>query len=713
MKIKIIKIRDMLLAGGIILGAAGLPCFLQAQEPQTSEQAAQVDSTGLRLRTALMGAKKTSERKKALISYGEWILQTQNREEARYFMALVSYKDYHEKMEWEAGGYLAAMIGLGIVPVDTAVAVWGGIGCPVDTALSFVKRKTGEENWINVIFNFALYKKIDPLKAVGQMAGTKNPYGLSRAVELVSIGGQAVGSPKEVVDALSICGNRVTVMSELISNENLWKNISYMVGLLDALVGASNQNERPANMERLGEAVYQKVSGGMTKDLARWFVLSQFKNSSGAADQYASKCFLLYGAGLYQSADTVIAVAKNSGSNPENVLQSYFKEYTSGRVGLERYLELVQKCAEFTYCQPEMAVEYMAKTGQKVALEMCIKFIETYKFYAGDVNALSSSLYPHFPVLDVFEAFIKSKIENKTTVYSSFYYNAIAFAKPDEIEGVVARVAKEVDGNYELAREIYEKLSEADRLKAGSFSGKMVGNALKDFDKVWNDWVKNPNSKTEVALEGPLMFLVKNYGSNADATNKLNAILKSDKYSEAQKDRIRRAIEVEARTNREARAALQALDAEINGSQAQQASSKTNEKINKYPSYIQKLGITTFTQLDALENDTLKNDVKKSIKEMAGSITTFESDINKMLEGKKGMERKILIWTIVESVCEGKMPAPVLIAMKLVKDPVFSRQEAEEILAYIAGWNGKNNGGLGVEINETAKWIQENKKNGK
>ncbi len=709
------KIRNMLIAGGIILGSAciGIPKFLHAQEPQPSEQVAQVDSTGLKLRTAFMGAKKTTEKKKALVDYGEWIMQTQNREEARYFMALVSYKNYHEKMEWEAGGYLAAMIGLGIVPIDTAVAVWGGIGCPVDTALSFVKRKTGEEGWVNTVFNFALYKKIDPLKAVGRMAGTRTSYGLSKAVELVSLGQQAVGEPGEVVDALSLCGNRVMVMSELVANENLWKNLPYMVGLLDGLVKVSNQNEKPANMERVGEAVYQKVSGGMTKDLARWFIISQFGNSNGAADQYASKCFLLYGAGFYPSADTVVGLAKNSGSNPENVLQNYFKEYAGGRVGLERYLELVQKCAEFTYCAPEIAVKYMAKTGQKVALERCIKFIEGYKFFAGDPAALSASLYSHFPILDVFDAFVKSKIENKTTVYASFYYNAIALARADEMENVVARVANEVDGNYELARKVYEELSKIDLLKAGSFASKMVGNALKDFDKAWAEWVKNPNSKTEVALEGPLMFLVKNYGSNTDATNKLNAILKSDKYTEAQKNKIRSAIELESRTNNQARRALQALDAEIKGSQTQQASSQTTEKINKYPSYIQKLGITTFAQLDAIDNDTMKNDVKKSIKEMAGSITTFESDINKILEGKKGVERKILIWTIVEAVCEEKMSAPVLIAMRLVKDPVFNRQEAEEILAYIAAWNGKNNGGLGVEINNMARWVQENKKNGK
>ena len=707
--------RNILLAGGIILGSAGLgiPTLLRAQEPQTSEQAAQVDSTGLNLRTAFMGAKKLTEKKKALVRYGEWILETQSKEEARYFMALVSYKDYHEKMEWEAGGYLAAMIGLGIVPVDTAVAVWGGIGCPVDTALSFVKRRTGEECWINAVFNFALYKKIDPLKAVGRMAGTKTVYGLSKAVELVSLGQQAVGEPGDVVNALSLFGNRIMVMSELVANEALWKNPAYMVGLLDALVKASNQNEKPANMERVGEAVYQKVGGGMTKDLARWFIISQFGNSNGAADQYASKCFLLYGAGFYASADTVVGLAKNSGSNPENVLQSYFKEYAGRRVGLEKYLELVQKCAEFTYCTPEMAVEYMAKTGEKVALDKCMKFIEGYKFFAGDPVALSASLYSHLPILDVFDAFLKSKIENKTTVYAPFYYNAIAFARPDEMENVVARVAKEVNGNYELARKVYEELSKKDRLKAWSFASKMVGNALKDFDKAWAEWVKNPNSKTDVALEGPLMFLVKNYGSNTDATNKLNAILKSDKYTEAQKNKIKREIELEAKTNNQARVALQALDAEIKGSQTQQASSQTTKKIDKYPSYILKLGITNFSQLDALDNDALKNDVKKSIKEMAGSITTFESDINKMLEGKKGMERKILIWTIVESVCEEKMPAPVLIAMKLVKDPVFSRQEAEEILAYITGWNARNNGGLGVSINNMAKWVQENKKNGK
>ncbi|MEM4707789.1 MAG: hypothetical protein QXL47_04215 [Candidatus Anstonellales archaeon] len=699
-----------------IAGATGTDP-LQAQElTPPSEQIAQtVDSTGLKLRTEFMSAKKTTEKKKALIAYGDWILQNQNREEARYLMALLSYKENYQKMEWEAGGYLAGMIGLGIVPVDTAVAVWGMIGCPMDTAFSFVKRKVGEEAQIDAIYNFALYRKIDPLKAVGRMAGTKTPYGLSRAVELVGIGYSQVGEAEAVADALSVYGNMGSVMNEIIKNESLWRNLSYMVGLLDAVIKKSNQNEKPANMEKLGNVVYEKVKAGGPRDLARWFVISQFSNSSGAADQYASACFLLFGAGFYASADTTVGLAKNCDSNPENVLQNYFRAYSDGKVSIERYLELVQKCGEFTYCIPEKSVEWMCKTQHPKALEKAINFIETYQALAGDPENLSKSLYLNFSRLSVFRMFIKSKIENKTSVYVPFYSNAIYCAGMDEINQITKEVAKEIDGDYELAEKVYTDLLKKDKLRADGFASEMVGNALKDFDKVWSDWVKNPNSKTEVALDRVLMFLVKNYGRNQDATDKLNSILKSDKYTDAQKYKIRRQIEIEAKTSREAKAALQLLDSQIKSSQTQQAESEKMDKINRYPSYILKLNPNiTFPQLDAMDNDTLRRDVKSAIKDMAGSITTFDQDIQKILNGKKGMERKILIWTIVEAVCEINSSAAVLKAMNLVKDPVLSRQEAEEVLGYITRWDSsKNYGGLRVQINEMAKWIQENKKNGK
>lgn len=699
-----------MIAAALFLSAgAGLgPAYLRAQEPQQSEQTGQVDSTGLKLRTDLMGAKTTSDKKKALTAYGEWILENKNPDEARQFMAFVSYDKYHNKMEWEAGSYLAAMVGLGIVPTDTAVAVWGSINCPVDTALSFVKKKAGEEAQINAIFNFALYRKIDPLKAVAKMAGTKNTYGLSKAIELVGLGQKEVGEPSSVVGALGEYGNMVMVMSELLGNEALWKNLPYMVGLLNAAMEKSNSNEKPANMERLGHAVYERVKDGTAKDLARWFVISQFSNASGAENQYASTSFLLCGAGFYPSADTTVGLAKNCGSNPEVVLQNFYAYYTAGLVTIDSYLSIVQRSGEFYYCTPEQAVEYMCKTGDKKALEKSIAFIETYGAAAGDARSLSSSLYSHLSVVDAFESFINSKLGKRKDAYVvPFYSNAIYYAKMDETDRIVEIVAGKIDGDYDLAKRVVDDLKSNDKLKSRRLIAQMVKNAVKDFDTAWGAWVKNPNSQNECKLNPVLEFLSEGYGSNDEATKKLNDILldKDNKYTESQKAKIRGIVELKAKTDSQAAAAYNLLKGEISNGNGISDNTKI---IKTFLDDVKNKNITDFKSCREYAPKS-KTDMKEIIKEMAGSITTFEQDVQKILNGKKGNERKILIWVIVETVCEGKMSAPILIAMELLKDDVLNRTEAEELLAYI---NTHNNGGIEAwRINKMANWIKENKKN--
>lgn len=695
-----------MIATAFFLSAGVGPAYLRAQEPQ-NEQTVQVDSTGLKLRTDLMGAKTTSDKKKALTAYGEWILENKNPDEARQFMALVSYDKYHNKMEWEAGGYLAAMVGLGIVPIDTSVAVFGSIKCPVDTALSFVKGKAGEEAKINAIFNFALYRKIDPLKAVARMAGTKNAYGLSKAIELVGLGQKEVGEPSSVVGALGEYGNMVMVMSELLGNEALWANLPYMVGLLDATIKKSSPNEKQANMERLGHAVYERVKNGTRSDLARWFVISQSSNASSAENQYASASFLLCGAGFYPSADTTIGLAKNYGSNPEVVLQNFYAYYTAGFVPIDAYLSIVQRSGEFYYCTPEQAVEYMCKTGNKKALKQSIAFIETYGAAAGDARSLSSSLYSHFSVVDAFESFINSKLGKRKDAYVvPFYSNAIYYAKMDETDRIVEIVAGKIDGDYDLAKKVVDDLKSNDKLKSRRLIAQMVKNAVKAFDTAWGAWVKNPNSQNEGKLNPVLEFLVEGYGSNDEATKKLNDILLDNKYTESQKVKIKYLIELKAKTDPQAAAAYKLLKGEISNGNG----ISDNTKIIK--TFLDDATPRELTDFKSFRNYTSKSktDMKEIIKEMAGSITTFKQDIQKILNGKKGKERKILIWVIVETVCEGEMSAPILIAMELLKDDVLNRTEAEQLLAHISVTN--NNKNLGIEawrINEMEKWIINNR----
>lgn len=700
-----------MIAAALFLSAGVGPVHLRAQEPQQNEQTVQVDSTGLKLRTDLMGAKTILDKKKALTAYGEWILENKNPDEARQFMAFVSYDEYHNKMEWEAGSYLAAMVGLGIVPTDTAVAVFGLINCPMDTALSFVNRKAGEEAQINTIFNFALYRKIDPLKAVARMAGAKNTYGLSKAIELVGLGQKEVGEPSSVVGALGAYGNMVMVMSELLGNEALWKNLPYMVGLLNAAIEKSSPNEKQANMERLANAVYERVKNGTTTDLARWFVIYQYSNASGAENQYASASFLMCGAGFYPSADTTIGLAKNCGSNPEVVLQNFYAYYTARFVTIDAYLSIVQRSGEFYYCTPEQAVEYMCRTGNKKALEKSIAFINKYGAAAGDASSLSSSLYSHFSVVDAFKSFINSELGKRKDCYVvPFYSNAIYYAKMDETDKIVEIVAGKIDGDYDLAKRVVDDLKSNDQLKSGRLFAQMVKNAVKDFDMAWDAWVKNPNSTNHSKLNPVLEFLIEGYGSNDKATKKLNDILLDDKYTESQKAIIRGLLELKAKTDPQAAAYYESLKGEISN---RNGISDTTQIIKGFladakPHYNELTDFKSFQKYTAKS----KTDMEEIIKEMAGSIITFKQDVQKILNGKKGNERKILIWVIVETVCEGKMSAPILIAMDLLKDDVLNRAEAEELLGYILATNNKKN--LGIEawrFTEMENWIIKNKKN--